>query len=223
MRFTGLSPRSRPMPIELSGTAALEHENRAPAANASERDRAPKGGAEFAGLMGEDGWEVNAGTVRREPARAGLTPRAGLRKPGPRSGGREREAAMAAAEVARCASGSSRSGWGAGDSTGPGRCFRRSSSIEAGRVRRCRPLGRPRLPRGRLDVPKAKISRRSTRRSAASRRTGPVVLPTSAHKEAAEAGLKAGLHVLVEKPFTSTLEEARGLIALANGGGASSW
>jgi hypothetical protein len=63
------------MPIELSGTAALEHKNRAPAANASERDRAPEGGAEFAGLMGEDGWEVNARTAAETPLARGLTPR----------------------------------------------------------------------------------------------------------------------------------------------------
>jgi hypothetical protein len=78
VRFTGLSPRSRPMPIELSGTAALEHENRAPAANASERDRAPEGGAEFAGLMGEDGCEVNARTAAQPPLGRGLTLRAAV-------------------------------------------------------------------------------------------------------------------------------------------------
>jgi predicted dehydrogenase len=43
-----------------------------------------------------------------------------------------------------------------------------------------------------------------------------VVLPTSAHKPVAEGGLKAGLPVIVEKPFTSTLGEARDLIALAD-------
>jgi predicted dehydrogenase len=41
------------------------------------------------------------------------------------------------------------------------------------------------------------------------------VLPTAGHKTISEAALKAGKHVLVEKPFTSTLEEAQALIALA--------
>ncbi|MFE0753675.1 Gfo/Idh/MocA family protein [Inquilinus sp. NPDC058860] len=41
------------------------------------------------------------------------------------------------------------------------------------------------------------------------------VLPTAGHKSVSEAALKAGKHVLVEKPFTSTLEEAQELIDLA--------
>jgi predicted dehydrogenase len=38
------------------------------------------------------------------------------------------------------------------------------------------------------------------------------VLPTAGHRSLAGAGLAAGLHVLIEKPFTSTLDEARALI-----------
>jgi predicted dehydrogenase len=40
-------------------------------------------------------------------------------------------------------------------------------------------------------------------------------LPTAWHARVCEAALRAGLHVLVEKPFTETLAEARGLAALA--------
>jgi predicted dehydrogenase len=42
-----------------------------------------------------------------------------------------------------------------------------------------------------------------------------VATPTSTHYEIAKACLNAGVHVLVEKPMTSTLEEADALIALA--------
>src|SRR5436305_14318334 len=42
-----------------------------------------------------------------------------------------------------------------------------------------------------------------------------VVVPTEAHFEVASACLEAGVHVLVEKPITRTLEEADALIALA--------
>jgi predicted dehydrogenase len=42
-----------------------------------------------------------------------------------------------------------------------------------------------------------------------------VVVPTEAHFDVASACLKAGVHVLVEKPITRTLEEADALIALA--------
>ncbi len=42
-----------------------------------------------------------------------------------------------------------------------------------------------------------------------------IVVPTSLHYEVARDFLKAGVHVLVEKPMTKTLKEADGLIALA--------
>jgi predicted dehydrogenase len=42
-----------------------------------------------------------------------------------------------------------------------------------------------------------------------------VVVPLAAHAAVARAALEAGLHVLVEKPFTETLEEARALECLA--------
>jgi predicted dehydrogenase len=42
-----------------------------------------------------------------------------------------------------------------------------------------------------------------------------VVLPAVGHAPAAQAALEAGKHVLVEKPFTATLEEGMALIALA--------
>lgn len=45
------------------------------------------------------------------------------------------------------------------------------------------------------------------------------VLPTAGHKAVSEAALKAGKHVLVEKPFTSTLDEAQDLVAVAKKAG----
>src|SRR5262245_12426828 len=42
-----------------------------------------------------------------------------------------------------------------------------------------------------------------------------VVTPTPAHFAIADAFLAAGAHVLVEKPITETLEQARALIATA--------
>ena len=42
-----------------------------------------------------------------------------------------------------------------------------------------------------------------------------VVVPTEAHAEVVQACLEAGVHTLVEKPITRTLEEADALIALA--------
>jgi predicted dehydrogenase len=42
-----------------------------------------------------------------------------------------------------------------------------------------------------------------------------VVVPLAAHASVTEAALRHGLHVLVEKPFTETLEEATALVALA--------
>jgi predicted dehydrogenase len=42
-----------------------------------------------------------------------------------------------------------------------------------------------------------------------------VVVPTEAHAEVVHACLEAGVHTLVEKPITRTLEEADALIALA--------
>jgi len=42
-----------------------------------------------------------------------------------------------------------------------------------------------------------------------------VVTPTPAHFAIASEFLQSGAHVLVEKPITETVEEARGLIALA--------
>ncbi|MCC6245731.1 MAG: Gfo/Idh/MocA family oxidoreductase [Gemmatimonadaceae bacterium] len=46
-----------------------------------------------------------------------------------------------------------------------------------------------------------------------------VVVPTTAHFAVASAALRAGKHVFIEKPFTVTLEEADGLIALAASAG----
>jgi predicted dehydrogenase len=43
-----------------------------------------------------------------------------------------------------------------------------------------------------------------------------VVVPLAAHAAVARAALEAGLHVLVEKPFTATLEQARMLTELAS-------
>ncbi|MSQ58882.1 MAG: Gfo/Idh/MocA family oxidoreductase [Betaproteobacteria bacterium] len=42
-----------------------------------------------------------------------------------------------------------------------------------------------------------------------------IVVPTDAHFAVARACLEAGVHILVEKPVTRTLEEARTLVALA--------
>lgn len=42
-----------------------------------------------------------------------------------------------------------------------------------------------------------------------------VVVPLAAHRSVTEAALAAGLHVLVEKPFTETLADARHLAGLA--------
>jgi len=46
-----------------------------------------------------------------------------------------------------------------------------------------------------------------------------VVVPTQMHYDVALACLKAGIHVLVEKPITETLEQADGLIRVAAEGG----
>ena len=42
-----------------------------------------------------------------------------------------------------------------------------------------------------------------------------IASPTHSHAKLCEDALNAGLHVLVEKPFTTTSEEARPLIELA--------
>jgi UDP-N-acetylglucosamine 3-dehydrogenase len=42
-----------------------------------------------------------------------------------------------------------------------------------------------------------------------------VAIPTQAHSEIASQLLEAGVHVLIEKPISATVEEAEGLIALA--------
>jgi len=46
-----------------------------------------------------------------------------------------------------------------------------------------------------------------------------VVTPTTAHHACAAAALRAGRHVFIEKPVTTTLDEARELSALAGAGG----
>ena len=46
-----------------------------------------------------------------------------------------------------------------------------------------------------------------------------VVVPTEAHYEVARACIEAGVHALIEKPITRTLEEADALIALARARG----
>ncbi len=46
-----------------------------------------------------------------------------------------------------------------------------------------------------------------------------VVVPTSEHFAVAKDFLEAGVHVLIEKPITNTIEEARGLIELARSKG----
>jgi len=43
-----------------------------------------------------------------------------------------------------------------------------------------------------------------------------VVVPAAAHRSVSEAALRAGKHVLVEKPFTETLEDALELVDLAD-------
>lgn len=47
-----------------------------------------------------------------------------------------------------------------------------------------------------------------------------IVVPTPAHHEVAKAALERGVHVLVEKPITTTLEQADELLALAKKKGA---
>ena len=47
-----------------------------------------------------------------------------------------------------------------------------------------------------------------------------IVVPTPKHFEVAKAALERGIHVLVEKPFTATLDEADELLALAEKKGA---
>jgi predicted dehydrogenase len=47
-----------------------------------------------------------------------------------------------------------------------------------------------------------------------------IVVPTPAHHEVAKAALERGVHVLVEKPITTTLEQADELLALARKQGA---
>jgi UDP-N-acetylglucosamine 3-dehydrogenase len=46
-----------------------------------------------------------------------------------------------------------------------------------------------------------------------------VAVPTSDHREVAEAALAAGAHVLVEKPIAATVEEAQALICAARAAG----
>lgn len=46
-----------------------------------------------------------------------------------------------------------------------------------------------------------------------------VVVPTKAHFEVARMALRAGKHVLIEKPITATIEEADELLALAKANG----
>lgn len=46
-----------------------------------------------------------------------------------------------------------------------------------------------------------------------------IVVPTDAHYEVARACLEAGVHILVEKPVTRTVDEARELVQLAAGRG----
>ena len=47
-----------------------------------------------------------------------------------------------------------------------------------------------------------------------------IVVPTPGHYAVAKAALERGIHVLVEKPFTATLDEADELLALADKNGA---
>lgn len=47
-----------------------------------------------------------------------------------------------------------------------------------------------------------------------------IVVPTPAHFDVASAALKRGKHVLIEKPITTTLEQADELLAIANSTGA---
>jgi predicted dehydrogenase len=47
-----------------------------------------------------------------------------------------------------------------------------------------------------------------------------IVVPTPGHHAVAKAALERGIHVLVEKPFTATLDEADELLALADKNGA---
>ena len=48
-----------------------------------------------------------------------------------------------------------------------------------------------------------------------------IVVPTPAHYEVAKQALERGVHVLVEKPFTATIEQADELLALAQSKGAT--
>ena len=47
-----------------------------------------------------------------------------------------------------------------------------------------------------------------------------IVVPTPAHAAVAQAALARGIHVLIEKPLTATLEEANTLVAAAHASGA---
>ncbi len=49
-----------------------------------------------------------------------------------------------------------------------------------------------------------------------------VATPNTTHFEIASAALNAGKHVVIDKPFTVTLDEADALIALASSAGACS-
>ncbi len=46
-----------------------------------------------------------------------------------------------------------------------------------------------------------------------------IATPTSSHHRVAEEALKRGIHVFIEKPITTTIDEARSLIAAAKKGG----
>ena len=48
-----------------------------------------------------------------------------------------------------------------------------------------------------------------------------IVVPTPAHYEVAKQALERGIHVLVEKPFTATIDQADALLALAAAKGAT--
>ena len=205
MRFTGLPPLSRPnADRNCSGTVALEHENRAPTASRPGRDRAPEGGAEFAGLMGEDRREVNAERRRPDAGEARRHPDPNILS----NGVWAMETIIMAARILQLGLG----GWGLDwAATVPPLVERVEMVGYVDRSAEARGKARARLGlREGLFFASLEAALASVKPDGLL-----VVVPTAQHAAATEAGLAAGLDVLVEKPFTATLAEAHRVTALA--------